>query len=121
MHELVFECRIDSDRPARLGGLRVPGRDPQPQPGPHTFEIRAIDLLGAGLRRLDAGEAHLDLRSRCRPDDPPEVILDIVPPAETWLLDVIFTFHANEPDVTFECKVDLLGLRAVRLRDARST
>ena len=23
------------------------------------------------------------------------------PPAETWIPDAVFTFHANEPDVTF--------------------
>ena len=36
----------------------------------------------------------------------PEAIIDLKPPAETWLTDVMFTFHSNEPDVTFECKVD---------------
>ena len=47
----------------------------------------------------------------------PEVILDVVPedadPAvpgvQTWLLESIFTFHSNEPDVTFQCKVDANG------------
>ena len=29
------------------------------------------------------------------------------PEAETWALESIFTFHSNEPDVTFQCKVDL--------------
>ncbi len=59
IHELVFECRIDSTRPARVGGLRVPGGDPQPL-------ARRPHLRGARDRpersrpgRLDAREVHV--------------------------------------------------------------
>src|SRR3990170_2911652 len=38
---------------------------------------------------------------------PPEAFIDVKPPAQSFLLDALFTFHSNEPDVTFECKVDL--------------
>ena len=39
----------------------------------------------------------------------PTVILDVVPETPTFLFDAIFTFHSNEPDVTFQCKVDANG------------
>src|SRR5918997_3168062 len=39
----------------------------------------------------------------------PDVILDVIPPAETFLLEAIFTFHSNEPDVAFQCRVDQNG------------
>ena len=34
----------------------------------------------------------------------PDTTIDLAPPAETSLLDAIFTFPSNEPDVTFECQ-----------------
>ena len=43
------------------------------------------------------------------------------PRAETWSLDALFTFHSNEPDVTFECRVDTHAVGALRLRDRRRT
>ena len=38
--------------------------------------------------------------------DPPSVVIDLTPDAVTCSLDALFTFHADEPDVTFECRVD---------------
>ena len=46
---------------------------------------------------------------RCRPTTRRRSSSTSCRPAETWLPDVLFTFHSNEPDVTFECKVDLWG------------
>ena len=52
----------------------------------------------------------MDLRAAAGRTIAPEVVhRHRSPEAETWVLDAIFTFHSNEPDVTFECKVDPFG------------
>jgi parallel beta-helix repeat protein len=47
--ELVFECRIDSDDPFAWEDCEYPAEYRNLSAGPHTFEVRAIDQLGAGL------------------------------------------------------------------------
>ena len=49
----------------------------------------------------------MDVPAR-RAGDPPDTFIDLGPPAETWLPETIFTYHADEPDVTFECRLDNL-------------
>ena len=106
IHELVFECRIDSTNdPNAWEDCEYPAEILNLSPGVHTFEVRAIDLNGAGLADSTPAKfvwAYVPLTA----GDPPEAIIDLKPQAETWLTDVMFTFHSNEPDVTFECKVD---------------
>ena len=92
-HDLAWE---DCEYPAQYSNLA---------PGTHIFEVRAIDLNGSGL--ADATPAkHIWTYDPLPGGVAPETVIDIKPPAQTWLAEAIFTYHANEPDVTFECKVD---------------
>jgi parallel beta-helix repeat protein len=104
--ELVFECRIDSQDPFAWEDCEYPADITNLSPGTHTFEIRAIDL---GLLADSTPAKYVWTYEPLPANDPPEVIIDLGPPAQTWLPDAIFTFHANEPDVTMECKVDEFG------------
>jgi hypothetical protein len=90
---------VDCEYPAEFMNL---------SPGQHTLDIRAVDMLGQGL--ADPTPASFTWTYVPLPSNvPPEITFDIVPPAETYLFDAIFTFHSNEPDVTFQCKVDQFG------------
>ena len=107
-HEIVYECRIDTFDPLAWEDCEYPAEFLNLSPGSHTVEIRAIDANGSGLP--DSSPARYTWTYQpLPPNDPPEVILDIVPEPESWLLEHIFTFHSNEPDVTFECRVDQFG------------
>ncbi|HEV2950751.1 MAG TPA: right-handed parallel beta-helix repeat-containing protein, partial [Actinomycetota bacterium] len=114
--DLVFECRLDSTNALAWEDCEYPAEYLNLSPGEHTLDIRAIDMLGQGL--ADPTPASFTWTYVPLPTGvPPEVILDVVPDdiepgtsgVQTWLLDAIFTFHANEPDVTFQCKVDANG------------
>ena len=105
-HELTFECRIDSNDPFAWEDCEYPAEFTNLSPGEHTVEIRTIDL---GLLADSTPAKYTWTYQPLPPNDPPETIIDLAPPAETWLPDALFTFHSNEPDVTFECKVDLFG------------
>ena len=106
IHELVFECRIDSDDPFAWEDCDYPAEIRNLSPGPHTFEVRTIDALGAGL--ADPTPARYTWNYVPLPSGvAPQAFIDVKPPEQSFLLDAIFTFHSNEPDVTFECKVDL--------------
>jgi parallel beta-helix repeat protein len=108
IHELVFECRIDSTSPTAWEDCEYPAEYLNLSPGPHTFEVRAIDMLGQGL--ADPTPARFTWTYAPLPFGvAPTVTIDHKPPAETFLLDAVFTFHANEPDVSFQCKVDQNG------------
>jgi parallel beta-helix repeat protein len=103
--EIVFECRIDSTNPTAWQDCEYPAEFLNLSPGEHTVDVRAIDMLGQGL--ADPTPATFKWTYVPLPFGvAPEVIIDVKPPAETHLFDAIFTFHSNEPDVTFQCKVD---------------
>jgi CSLREA domain-containing protein len=105
LHELVFECRIDSTNDLAWQDCEYPAEMLNLSAGQHTFEVRAIDMLGVGL--ADPSPAKYVWTYVPLPFGiAPEVMIDMKPEAETWVLDALFTFHSNEPDVTFECKVD---------------
>ena len=106
--DIVFECRIDSTNPTAWEDCEYPAEYLNLSPGEHTFEVRAIDMLGQGLADPTPAQftwTYVPLPSGVAP----QVILDVTPPAETFLLDAIFTFHSNEPDVAFQCSVDSNG------------
>src|SRR5688500_5719615 len=106
IHELVFECRIDSDDPFAWEGCEYPAAYLTLSPGTHTGENRTSDRHDASL--ADPTPARYTWTYSPLPANvAPETIIDVKPPAQTWLPAAIFTFHSNEPDVTFECKVDL--------------
>ena len=116
IHEIVFECRFDSTNPLAWEDCEYPAEFLNVSPGEHTFEVRAIDMMGQGL--ADPTPAQFTFTYVPLPTGvAPEVILDVVPEdsepgaagVQTWLMDAIFTFHSNEPDVTFQCKVDANG------------
>ncbi|HEV2951482.1 MAG TPA: right-handed parallel beta-helix repeat-containing protein, partial [Actinomycetota bacterium] len=108
--DIVFECRIDSTNPTAWEDCEYPAEYLNLSPGEHTFEVRAIDMLGQGL--ADPTPAKFTWIYVPLPfGDPPEVFFDVKPPAETFLLDAIFTFHSNEPDVNFQCRVDSNGFQ----------
>ena len=104
--ELVFECRIDSTDPFAWEDCEYPAEY-------RNLSARAAHVRDPRHRRARRRPGRPDARAatrgptrRCRRNDPPETFIDVKPPAQTWLLDAVFTFHSNEPDVTFECKVD---------------
>jgi CSLREA domain-containing protein len=106
--ELVFECRLDTTNDLAWEDCEYPAEFLNLNPGEHTLEIRAIDMLGAGL--ADPTPARFTWTYVPLPSGvAPEVILDFVPENPSTLYEAGFTFHSNEPDVTFECKVDLFG------------
>jgi CSLREA domain-containing protein len=101
---LVFECRLDSTNDLAWEDCEYPHEIRDLSPGQHTLEIRALDLN----QIADDTPAKYTWTYEPLPaNDPPEVFIDIKPEPESWALDQIFTFHSDEPDVTFECKVDL--------------
>ncbi|HEX5780960.1 MAG TPA: hypothetical protein VFX80_03520, partial [Solirubrobacteraceae bacterium] len=102
--DMVFECRLDSTDPLAWEDCEYPHELLNLSPGEHTLEIRAIDLnLLADPTPASYTWTYEPLPS----GRGPEVTIEMKPDAETWLVDSIFTFHADEPDVTFECRVDL--------------
>ena len=104
----MFECRLDSTNPLAWEDCEYPAEYLNLSPGEHTLDIRAIDMMGQGL--ADPTPASFTWTYVPLPTGvAPEVILDVVPETPTFLFDAIFTFHSNEPDVTFQCKVDANG------------
>jgi CSLREA domain-containing protein len=110
---IVFECRLDSTNPLAWEDCEYPAEYLNLSSGEHTFEVRAIDQLGQGLADPTPASfrwTYVPLPTGVAPevtlDVVPEDIEPAVPGVQTWLLEAIFTFHANEPDVTFQCKVD---------------
>jgi CSLREA domain-containing protein len=104
--DLVFECRLDTTNDLAWEDCEYPAEFLNLSAGAHVFEIRAVDQnLQADPTPARFEWTYVPLPSGVAP----EVILDIVPPNPSMLFEAVFTFHANEPDVTFECRVDLFG------------
>ena len=103
--DLVFECRLDTDDDLAWEDCEYPMQYSNLAPGHHKFEVRAIDMRGSGLADHSPASWAWTYQPGA-PGDPPDTFIDLGPPAETWLPETIFTYHADEPDVTFECKVD---------------
>ena len=103
LQELIFECRLDSASAFAWEDCEYPHEVLNLSPGEHTLEIRAVD---GGLIADPTPASYTWTYVPLPSGRAPEVILDVVPEAETWTLDAIFTFHADEPDVSFECRVD---------------
>lgn len=103
---LIFECRLDTTNDLAWEDCEYPAEYLNLSAGPHVFEVRAVDLnLLADPTPARFEWTYVPLPSGVAP----EVILDIVPQNPTQIFEALFTFHSNEPDVTFECRVDLFG------------
>jgi parallel beta-helix repeat protein len=101
--DLIFECRIDSTNDLAWEDCEYPAEFLNLSAGAHVMEIRAVELTGLA----DPTPARFEWTYVPLPTGvAPTVTLDIVPEPVSFQLDAIFTFFANEPDVTFECRVD---------------
>ena len=106
LNQLVFECRLDTTNDLAWEDCEYPAEFLNLSPGTHVVEIRAVDLnLLADPTPARFEWTYVPLPTGVAP----EVILDIVPENPSVLFEAVFTFHANEPDVTFECRVDFFG------------
>ena len=103
--DLVFECRLDTNDDLAWEDCEYPMQYSNLAPGHHKFEVRAIDMRGSGLADHSPASWSWTYQPGT-PGDPPDTFIDLGPPAETWLPETIFTYHADEPDVTFECRID---------------
>jgi CSLREA domain-containing protein len=104
--EITFECRFDTSNDLAWEDCEYPAEYLNLSPGQHVFEVRALDLQ----LMADSSPARFEFTYVPLPAGvAPEITLDIVPEPETWVFDALFTFHANEPDVTFQCQVDQFG------------
>ena len=95
----TFECSLDGapftacSSPVTFTGLPL---------GQHTFEVRAIDELGA-IEEIPSSVTWVILE----PDTtPPQTTIALTPPATTVLMAATFTFSSSEPFSTFECALD---------------
>ena len=82
-------------------------------PGTHTFEVRAVDLN----EHVDPTPATYTWTYVALPAGvAPDTFIDLAPPLASPVLEAIFTFSSNEPDVTFECSLDGAPFDDVRVR-----
>ncbi len=115
--DLVFECRIDSTNPLAWEDCEYPAEYLNLSPGEHTFEVRAIDMLGQGLADPTPATLHVDATCRCPSGvAPPPPILDVVAAGR----DVAARSHLHLPLARARRHVPvqgrLLRLGAVRVR-----
>ncbi|MGH9192454.1 MAG: right-handed parallel beta-helix repeat-containing protein [Acidimicrobiales bacterium] len=103
LFDLGFECRLDSTDPLAWVECDNPQEYFGLSPGTHTFEVRAVDLQD----QVDPTPASYTWTYDPLPAGvAPDTFIDIAPPLSSPLLEGIFTFSSNEPDVTFECSLD---------------
>jgi CSLREA domain-containing protein len=102
---LAFQCRLDSTSELAWVDCENPQYYSALQPGTHLFEVRAVDEN----EFVDPTPAsyewtYVALQSGIAPET--FVITETAPISGTPLLEGIFTFSSNEPNVTFECSLD---------------
>jgi len=103
LFELSYECRLDSTLETAWEVCEAPLTYYNLAPGPHTFEVRAVDLSGKVDPSPDSTDWTIALSA---PGTPPVTTISSGPPPETAGRTAIFTFFANEADATFECSLD---------------
>ncbi|SDU85946.1 right-handed parallel beta-helix repeat-containing protein [Jiangella alkaliphila] len=100
---LEFQCRLDSEDEADWVDCENPQEYTNLSPGPHKFDVRAVDEN----ELVDASPASYEWEYvPLPPGVAPDTTINLKPPAETPLFEALFTFTSNEPDVTFECAID---------------
>jgi Concanavalin A-like lectin/glucanases superfamily len=94
----TFECRIDHETPQ-------PCLSPYARTladGPHSFSVRAADVAG---NRDDTPAEHVWTIDTVAPD----TLLTAGPPAADNSVLAQFAFHADEPNVGYDCALDNAG------------
>jgi hypothetical protein len=94
--DVTFECSFDS---AGFEPCTTPRTFLDIAQGPHTFEVRAIDIAG----NPDASPA---ARAWTVDSIAPETTIDTGPPAFSNSTSATFTFSSNEPGSSFACSLD---------------
>jgi parallel beta-helix repeat protein len=103
LFDLAFECRLDSTDPLAWIECDNPQEYFGLDPGEHTFDVRAVDIT----EQVDPTPATFTWTYDPLPAGvAPDTFIDLAPPLSSPLLEGIFTFSSNEPDVTFECSLD---------------
>jgi hypothetical protein len=91
-----FECRLDG---AAFADCASPLTTGTLADGPHTLEIRAVDLAGNADPEPAVREFTVERR-------PPETVIGGGPTGVTDDPTPTFTFTADEPGTRFECRID---------------
>ena len=101
---LEFECRLDSTSDLDWVECENPQEYFGVAPGTHTFEVRALDQN----EQPDPTPASYTWTYSALPTGvAPNTFIDLAPPLASPVLEGFFTFSSDEPDVTFECSLDL--------------
>jgi len=95
----TFECNLDS---GTWEACISPKDYPDLSEGPHIFEVKAIDLAGNEDETPASWNWDIDVTV-------PETLITSNPVNPTSSTSAIFEFESNEPDSTFECKLDDAG------------
>jgi large repetitive protein len=104
---LLFECRLDSQNEADFVECASPFGYPnvdlpgELEPGPHVFEVRAVDQED----NVDPTPAVYSWTVAGTPVAP-QTTIATAPPVETAATTAAFTFSASQPGGTFECALD---------------
>ncbi|MEO3924804.1 right-handed parallel beta-helix repeat-containing protein [Micromonosporaceae bacterium B7E4] len=104
---LFFECRLDSQNEADFVECASPYGYPNPElpaelePGPHVFEVRAVDQE----ENVDLTPASYSFTVAGTPTAPQTTIAS-APPVSTSSTTATFTFGSSQPGSTFECRLD---------------
>ncbi|MGH3146831.1 MAG: right-handed parallel beta-helix repeat-containing protein, partial [Rubrobacter sp.] len=103
LKDLDFECRLDSQSDTAWVECENPQEYANLSPGTHKFEVRAMDAT----ENVDPTPATYTWNYQALPSGvAPDTSIDLKPANPTPLLEALFTFTSNEPDVRFECKLD---------------
>ena len=102
---LDFECRLDGSALDAWVDCSSPKLYEGLSPGPHVFEVRAIDRKG----NKDATPAFRNWTIIEPPRDTtaPETDINSAPDGVTVLTEARFTFSSDDPLATFECSLNL--------------
>jgi len=97
----TFECRIDSDEESAWSPCASPQAYSSLADGPHTFEVRAVNGVGAVDPTPAVATFAIDTQ-------PPETTIVSAPSGEITVSSAAFEFTASE-EGGFECRLDSGG------------
>ncbi len=103
--DMLWECRLDSTSDLDWVECEYPAGLPQPEPrSAHASRYRAVD---SGLLADPTPASYTWTYEPLPANVGPTTVIDLKPELITWVPEALFTFHAEEPDVLFECRVDV--------------